>query len=122
VEPQILLRLTATPFQLIAELVGFRAASARFECRLETPWGGRFTALDCCSVAEVAIPGARFELLQDTGHLPQMESPGLLLETVWDFARRVASRYRAPPAGVPMTGPGGVAPQAAAAAGVIVEQ
>jgi pimeloyl-ACP methyl ester carboxylesterase len=35
-----------------------------------------------------AIPGARFELLPETGHLPQLESPELLLQAVWDFAAR----------------------------------
>ena len=33
-----------------------------------------------------AIPGARFELLLRTGHMPQIESPEQLLSVVWDFA------------------------------------
>jgi pimeloyl-ACP methyl ester carboxylesterase len=33
-----------------------------------------------------AIPGARFELLAETGHLPQIESPEKLTTVVWDFA------------------------------------
>jgi pimeloyl-ACP methyl ester carboxylesterase len=33
-----------------------------------------------------AIPGARFQLLRDTGHLPQIETPGALLDAVWEFA------------------------------------
>jgi pimeloyl-ACP methyl ester carboxylesterase len=33
-----------------------------------------------------AIPGARFQLLRDTGHLPQIETPGPLLDAVWAFA------------------------------------
>jgi pimeloyl-ACP methyl ester carboxylesterase len=33
-----------------------------------------------------AIPGAQFRLLTDTGHLPQIETPGELLGPVWDFA------------------------------------
>jgi pimeloyl-ACP methyl ester carboxylesterase len=32
-----------------------------------------------------AIPGARFQLLRDTGHLPQIETPGQLLEAVSAF-------------------------------------
>ncbi|MFB7506364.1 alpha/beta fold hydrolase [Streptomyces broussonetiae] len=32
-----------------------------------------------------AIPGARFELLLRTGHMPQIETPGQLLTAIWDF-------------------------------------
>ena len=39
-----------------------------------------------------AIPGARFELLPETGHLPQLESPEQLLRAVWDFAEAPAAR------------------------------
>jgi len=34
-----------------------------------------------------AIPGAKFLILKDTGHVPQIETPGLLIETLWNFAR-----------------------------------
>lgn len=33
-----------------------------------------------------AIPGARFQLLPDTGHVPQIETPGQLLRAIVDFA------------------------------------
>src|SRR5438477_2543535 len=33
-----------------------------------------------------AIPGAQFQLLPKTGHLPQIETPGQLLEAIWAFA------------------------------------
>ena len=39
-----------------------------------------------------AIPGARFELLTETGHLPQLETPEKLLRVVWDFAETSAAR------------------------------
>jgi pimeloyl-ACP methyl ester carboxylesterase len=39
-----------------------------------------------------AIPGARFELLLRTGHMPQIETPGQLLPVVWDFADSPATR------------------------------
>ena len=32
-----------------------------------------------------AIPGAEFDLLTETGHLPQLESPQKLLEAIWAF-------------------------------------
>ncbi|MES2170884.1 MAG: alpha/beta fold hydrolase, partial [Actinomycetota bacterium] len=34
-----------------------------------------------------AIPGARFELLPHTGHVPQMETPELLLNALGPFVR-----------------------------------
>ncbi|WP_437849602.1 alpha/beta fold hydrolase [Sorangium sp. So ce363] len=46
--------------------------------RISTPDYGRAYA--------AAIPGARFELLADTGHLPQVENPEALLTLVWNFA------------------------------------
>jgi pimeloyl-ACP methyl ester carboxylesterase len=33
-----------------------------------------------------AIPTAHFQLLTNTGHLPQIERPQQLLEAIWDFA------------------------------------
>ena len=33
-----------------------------------------------------AIPGAKFELLSETGHLPQLESPAALLDVIRNFA------------------------------------
>jgi pimeloyl-ACP methyl ester carboxylesterase len=33
-----------------------------------------------------AIPGARFQLLTDTGHMPQVETPDQALQAIWDFA------------------------------------
>jgi pimeloyl-ACP methyl ester carboxylesterase len=32
-----------------------------------------------------AIPRAHFQVLPATGHMPQMETPGLVLEAVWDW-------------------------------------
>ena len=39
-----------------------------------------------------AVPGAGFELLTETGHLPQLEAPEKLLWVVWDFAEATAAR------------------------------
>src|SRR5580692_10905827 len=33
-----------------------------------------------------AIPGARFQLLTETGHMPQVETPDQALRAIWDFA------------------------------------
>jgi pimeloyl-ACP methyl ester carboxylesterase len=38
-----------------------------------------------------AIPDAEFLLIPETGHLPQIESPGQLLTAVWDFAETRAT-------------------------------
>jgi pimeloyl-ACP methyl ester carboxylesterase len=35
-----------------------------------------------------AIPDAKFALLAGTGHVPQVETPELLLETIWNFGNR----------------------------------
>jgi len=34
-----------------------------------------------------SIPGANFVLLAGTGHLPQIETPELLLETIWNYGQ-----------------------------------
>ena len=34
-----------------------------------------------------AIHGARFEVLWATGHMPQMETPDLVLQTIWDWCQ-----------------------------------
>jgi len=39
-----------------------------------------------------AIPGARFQLLPGTGHLPQIETPRRLMQAIWDFARAPAAQ------------------------------
>jgi pimeloyl-ACP methyl ester carboxylesterase len=39
-----------------------------------------------------AIPGARFELLAETGHLPQLETPEQLLRAIWDFTEVSSAR------------------------------
>jgi len=38
-----------------------------------------------------AIPGARYRMLDQTGHLPQLETPALALGPIWDFADRNAA-------------------------------
>jgi pimeloyl-ACP methyl ester carboxylesterase len=43
-----------------------------------------------------AIPGARFQLLTHTGHVPQVETPQQLLGPVWDFADSHAQQHPHP--------------------------
>ncbi|HEX7265333.1 MAG TPA: alpha/beta fold hydrolase [Candidatus Dormibacteraeota bacterium] len=56
-------------------------------------WGDsdRIADVDYGRAFADAIPGARFQLLPDTGHLPQIETPGQLLEVVWAFAESHAT-------------------------------
>jgi pimeloyl-ACP methyl ester carboxylesterase len=51
-------------------------------------WGDsdRIADPDYGRVYAEAIPGAQFQLLPKTGHLPQIESPGQLLDAIWTFA------------------------------------
>jgi pimeloyl-ACP methyl ester carboxylesterase len=39
-----------------------------------------------------AIPGARFRLITEAGHLPQLETPGELLQVITEFAGTLAAR------------------------------
>jgi len=38
-----------------------------------------------------ALPNARFELIPEAGHLPQIEQPARLLKLVWEFADSIAA-------------------------------
>lgn len=47
----------------------------------------RIADVDYGRAYAAAIPGARFMVLAGTGHVPQVETPDLLLEAIWGFAR-----------------------------------
>jgi len=51
-------------------------------------WGDadRIADADYGRAYAAAIPGARFQLLTATGHLPQIETPEQTLEAIWNFA------------------------------------
>ena len=51
-------------------------------------WGGsdRIVDPDYGRAFAEAIPGARFQLIPESGHLPQIETPGQLVDAVWAFA------------------------------------
>jgi len=51
-------------------------------------WGDsdRIADVDYGRAYAAAIPRARFTLLKNTGHLPQIETPGQLIDAVWAFA------------------------------------
>jgi pimeloyl-ACP methyl ester carboxylesterase len=38
-----------------------------------------------------ALPNARFELIREAGHLPQLEQPERLLDLVWEFAESISA-------------------------------
>ena len=56
-------------------------------CPALVVWGeaDRIADPDYGRAFAAAIPGARFELLPGTGHVPQMETPELLLEALTAF-------------------------------------
>lgn len=67
---------------------GLRARLSTIATPTLVVWGdsdGVFTP-DYGRAYAAAIPGARFELLPDTGHLPTLESPEALLKLVQSFA------------------------------------
>lgn len=51
-------------------------------------WGDsdRIADADYGRAFAAAVPGARFQLLPNSGHLPQIETPGRLLDAIWGFA------------------------------------
>jgi pimeloyl-ACP methyl ester carboxylesterase len=55
-------------------------------------WGAadRVVPVEHGQAYTAAIPGARFHLIDTAGHLPQLETPGLLLQVVQDFAGTLA--------------------------------
>jgi pimeloyl-ACP methyl ester carboxylesterase len=57
-------------------------------------WGDsdRIADVDYGRAFADAIPGGRFQLLPDTGHLPQIETPGRLIDVVWAFAESHATQ------------------------------
>ena len=56
-------------------------------------WGDadRIANPDYGRALAAAIPGARFQLLEKTGHLPQIETPGQLLDAIREFVHHGAS-------------------------------
>ena len=57
-------------------------------------WGeaDRICDTDYGRAYAAAIPGAQFRLLTGAGHLPQIETPALLLDAIWNFAALPAPR------------------------------
>ena len=94
---------TALPPEAQAVLAGNRAALAVYAEKMVAPelserlreiavptlvvWGDadRIADPDYGRAYAAAVPGARFELLPQTGHLPQLESPDLLIDALRSF-------------------------------------
>jgi pimeloyl-ACP methyl ester carboxylesterase len=72
---------------------GLRARLAAIACPTLVIWGEADRIVDpgYGRAYAAAIPGARFELLPGTGHLPQLETPEQLMRAVWDFTGAVLS-------------------------------
>src|SRR5262245_56706324 len=66
---------------------GLRDRLAAIACPTLVSWGEADRIVDpgYGRAYAAAIPGARFELLPGTGHLPQLETPEQLVQAVWDF-------------------------------------
>ena len=79
---------------LRARLVGIHAPTL-------VVWGDsdRIADADYGRAYAAAIPGASFELLPRTGHLPQLESPDLLLPVLTDFAAAPSAATDGSPGG-----------------------
>lgn len=73
---------------------GLRPRLAGIAAPVLVVWGDsdRIADADYGRAFAAAIPGARFELLARTGHLPQLESPELLLPVVTAFAAPTGAR------------------------------
>jgi pimeloyl-ACP methyl ester carboxylesterase len=73
--------------------------------RLDVPtlvlWGesDRIVDPDYGRAFAAAIPNSRFELLRETGHVPQIETPDRLLAALWEFVAPFAARRPGPDAG-----------------------
>ncbi|MEU6506031.1 alpha/beta hydrolase [Streptomyces sp. NPDC046942] len=65
-----------------------RERLAKVTCPVLVAWGESDQVVDTeyGRAYAAAIPGAGFELLPRTGHMPQIETPEQLLLSVWDFA------------------------------------
>ena len=70
-----------------------RARLAPVTVRVLVIWGesDRIADPDYGRAYAAAIPGGRFKLLTETGHMPQIETPQLLLAAIQDFDRLNAS-------------------------------
>src|SRR5690242_16259248 len=68
-----------------------RARLAAIACPTLVIWGEADRIVDpgYGRAYAAAIPGAQFELLPGTGHLPQLETPEQLMRAAWDFTGAV---------------------------------
>jgi pimeloyl-ACP methyl ester carboxylesterase len=66
-------------------------------------WGDsdRIVDADYGRAYTAAIPMARFQLLPDTGHSPQLETPDQVLHAIWDSADTDLLRLIPQPADTP---------------------
>ncbi len=73
---------------------GFRLPPLEADCPITIAWssGDRFFPLEVFRPrAEDLVPAAEFLVLEDVGHVPEMDDPGLVAETILNATRRAAS-------------------------------